>query len=640
MQIARVVEILRENKSIGSGYLITPHLVLTARHVVSPEREGARWLVHPIAGVDSARLPLHQRKRPRALAARVAWRSPHEAVDLAILELADGETAPELPAEPVTLGRAPHDCGSLPCVGHGFPSAAGADDRRVEGLLSWSFVPNRFDLDVSTKGPEVVKRWGGMSGAAIFVGDILVGVVSKVDPNWREGKLEATPVEHLDVANDVENREPPSSLALYLKDRGLRLAFVSACATRLAQGWLAPARLAALVLLLDSEELPKDLLQQLYRSCLPASAALRGERSLRSVVAHLAEMPLPADGGPPPLCRLVREIADRRPALAPALENWLQRIKEDHPDIALAAPAVGTPADHNFYVAVVLDKSANSLDDAQGREKRIERLAHIRIFKDDGVMPLPGGWDAESPVSLEELREALLAQLNELLAQLAKPKRHARDVGGGRGVVQIIVEFCLPHALLAEPFDEWPIPCEFDEPEPLGAVYPVVLRDIDRTTQLRSRQRWAERWERLRQIPPLRGEDPYWVSERDNMSVRQLFDKLVAPEDGAEPPFCIGLGFPADADWLRPGNRDFLCAAWSAGLPAAVWFRAPPGVPGEAGRLWRSLMDSARMDELPRRLREEREKAHRGNRNIGVSLVWDDPEQIRYCVEGYEGSET
>jgi hypothetical protein len=629
MEIERVVEILQENKGVGSGYFISSRLVLTARHVVTPTEPGAPCFVHPIAAVDAATLPLDQRNRPRRLAARVAWlASSDPLVDLAILELADGEAAPAFRSEPVPLGRAPADCGRLACEGRGFPAAAGVDDRYIEGALSWSHVPNRFDIDLLSMTPQLAARWGGMSGSPIFVGELLVGVVSRVDGNWIGGKLEATPVERL---------EKDPSLSRFLAERALELDFHLACRSRLAPGWLAPTHLAALLLLLAQEPPPKEILRQLYRICLPPTAAQRSGGSLRSMVEHLADMPPPADGGPPPLCRFIREIADRGPALRPGLAEWLRKIGAGRHDLALDAPAPGRPKEHIFYVVVMLGAQEAPLDDAAEACTQTGRCASIRVFKDDDLQPLNEyDWESDIPVASDSVRAALAATLTKLNVWLSNRKDQSlRD-----GVLQFHIEFCLPHALLAEAFDEWPIPHKGSRQIPVGALHPVALRDIERTVDLDSRRLWADRWERLRQHPPLLGEEPFWVHDRENMSVDQLGEALREPEDDVESPFCIGLGFALEADWLGPGDRDFLFAAWDAGLPAAVWFRAPPQDAGAVDALWRELTRGALMQELPRRLQEERAKAHKDGRALGVGLVWDDPGHVHYCTDAFEGHET
>ena len=60
MEPSRIVEILQDGKSRGTGYLLTPNHVLTARHVVNPEVVGTACTVARFARAFSGLR--HQRK--------------------------------------------------------------------------------------------------------------------------------------------------------------------------------------------------------------------------------------------------------------------------------------------------------------------------------------------------------------------------------------------------------------------------------------------------------------------------------------------------------------------------------------------------------------------------------------------------
>src|SRR3954470_5118574 len=106
MQAQRVVELTFGTLSAGSGYLITPRHVLTARHIVKPLAVGSACTVRPLIAIDSA-LP-----RPAPMQARAAWYLAPGAkrdLDLAIIEL-HASTSTSLPQDPIILGSIPaHD---------------------------------------------------------------------------------------------------------------------------------------------------------------------------------------------------------------------------------------------------------------------------------------------------------------------------------------------------------------------------------------------------------------------------------------------------------------------------------------------------------------------------------------------------
>ncbi|HSW25691.1 MAG TPA: hypothetical protein VLJ62_23220, partial [Burkholderiaceae bacterium] len=80
----------------------------------------------------------------------------------------------------------------------GFPRAletpAHDDTLHVEALVSaWTGVRGAsLVLDVKTARPRVADGWKGMSGAAVFAGDRLVGVVEAVPADLADGTLRAT----------------------------------------------------------------------------------------------------------------------------------------------------------------------------------------------------------------------------------------------------------------------------------------------------------------------------------------------------------------------------------------------------------------------------------------------------------------
>ncbi|MFD8593177.1 NACHT domain-containing protein [Streptomyces sp. NPDC059637] len=175
----------------GSGYLLTPRLVLTAAHVVDHVRARA-------AGATRALVPGGRGETP----CDIVWSAHDVALLLACGDLVrPGDSARFAPLRwGVTSSLAP-----LPdCQAVGFPRAQRDADGRLEseqliGTLKpgSGMIRGRYVLDSAHGAPAGTgggSPWAGMSGAAVFSGDALVGVVSTDPHHWQHSRVEAVPV--------------------------------------------------------------------------------------------------------------------------------------------------------------------------------------------------------------------------------------------------------------------------------------------------------------------------------------------------------------------------------------------------------------------------------------------------------------
>ncbi|MCF6522721.1 trypsin-like peptidase domain-containing protein [Streptomyces sp. JJ36] len=171
---------------LGSGYLIAPRLVLTARHVLV-DATGNLWpAVH-------VRIGHHCGGEMTYVRAEVMWH-PDE-LDVALLRIDREVHLPGAVRWGSPAGTAP-----LRYQGLGYPLAAKGETRAPEHLrgelppLSGSH--NSYVLD---QGPAPTARtddknaWGGASGAAIFCDDRLVGVVTEEVHSYGARRLIALP---------------------------------------------------------------------------------------------------------------------------------------------------------------------------------------------------------------------------------------------------------------------------------------------------------------------------------------------------------------------------------------------------------------------------------------------------------------
>jgi hypothetical protein len=183
----------------GSGRLVGPDLVLTARHVLTrqgePPKEGWRIAVWSEVGLSGQGF----------LAAEVAWCDATAEPDIALLRLLPRDGRQREPRLCPMWGRI---TSGLPekAWAVGFPAVSAAarfpsdrPDYLLHGLVqlptarlpAYRFKAT-FALDAADRS-RASDLWRGMSGAAVFVGRTLIGVMQEVPKDWMPG-------EYLDVA--------------------------------------------------------------------------------------------------------------------------------------------------------------------------------------------------------------------------------------------------------------------------------------------------------------------------------------------------------------------------------------------------------------------------------------------------------
>jgi Tetratricopeptide repeat len=189
--------------SVGSGTLVGERLVLTAAHVVFGDDGMPLRAIH--VGPPSLEVPS---------AGRVVWPeryAPGGSRDAALLDIAESSWVPPRWLGPVRWGRLTGRAGNVACEAIGFPRVLrDPDGVRVEDQISARINPGtargsgvRYDLHVTSSAPltrpgdQYPSPWSGASGAGVFAGGLLVGVIVIDTPGFGHDRLTAVPAERL-----------------------------------------------------------------------------------------------------------------------------------------------------------------------------------------------------------------------------------------------------------------------------------------------------------------------------------------------------------------------------------------------------------------------------------------------------------
>jgi hypothetical protein len=169
--------------------VVAPRLVLTTAHVAPAV--GERVVVFGAA-------------EPATWTGAVVWRgSPGGRDDAALVEVNDPGWRPR-ESGTVRWGRVVTNRAGIPCEAWGFPALVQRAGRAAEtaqpaGTLNPGnrYVGDRYMMSIAGYPPaplgDDTSPWAGLSGAALFCGDLLAGVVTTDPHGGQHAHLEATP---------------------------------------------------------------------------------------------------------------------------------------------------------------------------------------------------------------------------------------------------------------------------------------------------------------------------------------------------------------------------------------------------------------------------------------------------------------
>ncbi|MFD8854092.1 hypothetical protein, partial [Streptomyces sp. NPDC059604] len=173
----------------GSGYVVGGRLVLTSAHIVA--RTAVRVEVFQPGGAHTQ-------------GGVVVWCGTPGGRDDAALVLLNDDPHRQAPTGAVRWGRLVTDRPGTGCETWGLPDVAQQPDTGVEAVqlqgrvnAGSGFVGNRHVIDLLQHPlawwQDNTSPWGGLSGAAVFCGRLLTGVVASDRAHSGHGQLNAVP---------------------------------------------------------------------------------------------------------------------------------------------------------------------------------------------------------------------------------------------------------------------------------------------------------------------------------------------------------------------------------------------------------------------------------------------------------------
>lgn len=171
----------QRKRLLGSGFLVAPGRVVTARHVVLDTMVDARYELRVKSECGFW------------CKATIVW-SGRDYLDVAVLETTHDGVAPA-PAHALELLVERDVYAAETWETHGYPTVC--DDPPNEKLVPIHGSANScrvVDCDLLLDALSHPGIWGGLSGAPVVIGAKVVGVIRSVPKGWDKKRIAATPV--------------------------------------------------------------------------------------------------------------------------------------------------------------------------------------------------------------------------------------------------------------------------------------------------------------------------------------------------------------------------------------------------------------------------------------------------------------
>lgn len=248
-------------------------------------------------------------------------------------------------------------------------------------------------------------------------------------------------------------------------------------------------------------------------------------------------------------------------------------------------------------------------------------------FEEHGLLPehyvmtywtqhRPGPWNPlQGEVQTVRVEDAALA-VDEIVGR-------AEAVWGTRAERRVHLEFLLPVSLINEPFEWLHANPGMSGAIPLCALYPVIVRSLDRHRRPRLHRVWRNRWNTMLSDSSM---NRHWILEedadRDAWNYQLQLDESISTVILARPP-------KAAPD----GAEDQLWMAFLAGVPVVIWDRREHR-PEDFESTLETLVGGPPMHFLERLKALRTDAARTGSPGPAshaghhITIVWDDPNRL------------
>jgi NTP-dependent ternary conflict system VMAP-like protein/SIR2-like protein len=346
-----------------------------------------------------------------------------------------------------------------------------------------------------------------------------------------------------------------------------------------------------------------------------------GVTQLRDAIIQLGGALSPGHDGVPPLLDFVDRLR------AEVGEPWLTRLGAWLDD---AIERVAADPDSRARLV-------NELATARATEAVLPVHVLLRIRAVAGASPewLVHAWSwsgtsvPESLFGVEGRRfkegssgEVVYALVDELEARNVDPELTT-------------IAFMVPSALACDAIHDWRLPASVANDPPIGATYTVIVRPLERLDRAPLiRRRFKKAWDEFKRrasemfavldphAPPPPGGVGAIVLDAATAMRRDL--AITLEKQGVR---CVVLREPPSATALA-----HLSAVLDTTTPAILWCQEVAAGPDGVESAIRDLLQSAPIAALPRRIRDRRAAAFRGEAGspggMNVTLVWDDADYL------------